>query len=149
MRISGTQKHAATAGTPPALAAPVIVVPKFKLPGGQAWRPVNPAQNLLGFVAARRFSAILAGPDVAPPIRVRIKHCVTYGARSFGLKPDGRGPRYAVVLEPKRGDGLPPEGVYDLVSTCTYLGLLAEIRLRHVPRTLRAAIGGNLYFNVL
>jgi hypothetical protein len=148
MGKSGSKKRAAHDGKPIALAPPVVVAPDAKLPGGQAWRPSHPAQNFLGFVAARGFRATLTGPRAAA-IRIRIKHCVAYGARSFHLKPDGKGPRYAVVLEPRRGADLPPEGLYDLVSECVYLGRLADIRLRHVPDDLRASIGGPLYFNVL
>lgn len=148
MGKSGSKKRAAHGDKPLALAPPVVVVADGKLPGGQAWRPLRPAQNFLGFVAARGFPATLAGPGAAP-IRIRIKHCVAFGARSFHLKPDGKGPRYAVVLEPKRRAGLPPEGLYDLVSECGYIGRLADVRLRHVPADLRASIGGPLYFNVL
>ncbi|MCA0450571.1 MAG: hypothetical protein LCH62_12510 [Proteobacteria bacterium] len=148
MGKSGSTKRAAGDGTPLALPPPVVVMPDAKLPGGHAWRPLHPAQNFLGFVAARSFPATLAGPGAAT-IRIRIKHCVAYGARSFHLKPDGKGPRYAVVLEPKRGADLPPEGLYDLVSECGYIGRLADVRLRHVPNDLRTSIGGPLYFNVL
>ncbi len=148
MGKSVSKKRAAHDGKPHALAPPVVMAPDAKLPGGQAWRPSHPAQNFLGFVAARGFPATLAGPGAAT-IRIRIKHCVAYRARSFHLKPDGKGPRYAVVLEPKRGADLPPEGLYDLVSECGYIGRLADVRLRHVPEALRASIGGPLYFNVL
>jgi hypothetical protein len=148
MGKSGSKKRATHDDKPLALAPPVVVAPDAKLPGGHAWRPLHPTQNFLGFVAARSFPATLAGPGAAS-IRIRIKHCVAYGARSFHLKPDGKGPRYAVVLEPRRGADLPPEGLYDLVSECGYLGRLADVRLRHVPDALRASIGGPLYFNVL
>jgi hypothetical protein len=148
MGKSGSTKRAALDRKPIALAPPVVMAPDAKLPGGQAWRPLHPAQNFLGFVVARAFPAKLAGPGAAS-IRIRIKHCVAYGPRSFDLKPDGKGPRYAVVIEPKRGADLPPEGRYDLVSECGYIGRLADVRLRHVPDDLRASIGGPLYFHVL
>lgn len=148
MAKTGSAKRSSAAGAPPVPSAPVVMAPGAKLPGGGAWRASRPTQNFLGFVAARVFAATLDGAGDAP-IRVRIKHCVAYGARSFSLKPDGQGPRYAVVLEPRNGGELPPEGVYDLVSTCAYLGRLADVRLRHVPEALRPAIGGPLYFNVL
>ncbi|MCM0020459.1 MAG: hypothetical protein NBV67_10735, partial [Tagaea sp.] len=128
---------------------PVVVpAPKSGLPFERGWRPASATQNFLAFALARPFRTHIRRPD-GSLLRVRIA-AVTSGKRSFDIQGDGKTPRFAVLIEPRRrGDDLPPEGRYDLVSDCAWLGRLKNVPLRHVPKTLRERVRARGYFHVL
>lgn len=130
--------------------APVVVnAPKAGLPFDRGWRPVKPQQNFLAFALARPFGARLEAPD-GRSMPVRIAGCVSSGRRSFDIHGDGKRPRYAVLIEPRRrGMDMPPEGTYALVSECGWLGRLDAVPLRHMPGRLRARLGARAYFHVV
>lgn len=43
----------------------------------------------------------------------------------------------------------PPEGRYDLVSDCAWIGRLSGVPLRHVPAGLRDRLRARAYFHVV
>lgn len=130
--------------------APVIVpAPKSGLPFDRGWRPAKAHQNLLAFALARPFRARLEGRN-GSSLPVRIAALVSTGRRSFDIDGDGKRPRYAVLIEPRRrADDLPAEGSYDIVSDCGWLGRLRDVPLRHVPAKLRENLRARAYFHVI
>lgn len=127
----------------------VVPAPTAALPFDRGWRPVSGAQNFLAFALARPFRARLESPDggMTP---IRIAACVYIGRRSLDLAGDGKRPRYAVLLEPRRrGAPIPPAGQYNLVSDCVWLGRLAAVPIRQVPPKLHDRFGARAYFHVL
>jgi hypothetical protein len=130
--------------------SPVVVpAPRKGLPFDLGWRPTLPTQNLLAFALARPFHARLERPD-GTSLRVRIAACVTSGSRSFDLKGNGKTPRYAVLIEPRRrNDDLPPAGRYDIVSDCGWIGRLGAVPVRHVPKPLVKQLRARGYFHVV
>lgn len=129
--------------------SPVVVpVGNRALPFDGGWRPAMPTQNFLAFALARPFRTHIERPD-GTRLRVRIA-AVTSGKRSFDIKGDGKNPRFAVLIEPRRrNDDLPPEGRYDLISDCAWIGRLKAVPLRHTPKPLRQRLRARGYFHVV